>query len=191
MKQLFLWMGIVMILAAGFSACFKIRPVEPPSSTASDWVSPTDYLILLSNLKTAISQRNTQNYLRCFNADSLYFFPAASLVNDNESIWKGWTVQDEQSYFDNFVADLSSPSGNSLNLVQTDLQDVTSDSLKYVGDYTLHINHKDSNLSRLFKGQIQLVIKINDFNEWEIHRWTDIEIYRDSSWSQLKLSYVQ
>lgn len=191
MKNLLLRVLFGFFIVVGWMSCFSIRQVEPPSSTASDWVSPTDYLILLSNLKTAINQRNTQNYLRCFNADSLMFFPSASLLNDNESIWKGWSIQDEQTYFDNFIADLSAPSGNSLSLTQTDLQGVTADSLKYVGDYTLHVNHSDTSLTRLFKGQLQLVIKINAFNEWEIHRWTDIEIYRDSSWSQLKLTYIQ
>ncbi|MDX2246162.1 MAG: hypothetical protein SF052_05275 [Bacteroidia bacterium] len=191
MKILLLKVGFVLSFMGGLVSCFSIRPVEPPSSTASDWVSPTDYQILLSNLETAINQRNTQNYLRCFNADSLRFVPAASLFNNNESIWQAWSVQDEQTYFDNFVANLSAPSGNSLNLTQTDLQDITSDSLKYVGDYALHINHSDTALTRLFKGQIQLIIKINTFNEWEIARWTDIEIYRDSSWSHLKLKYIQ
>lgn len=182
--------GLAILLMIGMS-CFNIRQVEPPDNTASDWVSPTDYLILLANLRTAISQRNTQNYIRCFNQDSLQFIPAASLLNDNESVWLGWSIQDEQTYFDNFVADLASPSGNSLSLTEKDLQDVTSDSLKYVGDYTLHVNHSDTALSRLFKGQIQLLIKINAFNEWEIHRWQDIELFQDSSWSQLKLSYIQ
>ena len=181
---------LVFISLTG-QGCFKIRQVEPPSSSSSDWISPTDYQILLSNLQTAISQRNTQNYLRCFNQDSLFFSPAAELLNDNETIWQNWSIQDEQAYLENLIADLASPSGNSLSMTETDIQDVSSDSLKYVGDYSLHINHNDTSLTRLFKGQIQLVIKLNSFNEWEIHRWTDIELYPDSSWSQLKLRYIQ
>lgn len=183
------WLCILVIVV--ISGCFRTRPVEPPSSSGSEWVSPTDYEILLSNLKTSISQRNVQNYLRCFNQDSINFVPAASLLNDNENIWKNWSIQDEQAYFDNMVADLTSQSGNSLSLLQTDLQDVTSDSVKYVGDYTLRVNHADTTLSTFFKGQIQLSIKLNSFNEWEIHRWRDIEIFADSSWSNLKLNYVQ
>ncbi|MEM6342469.1 MAG: hypothetical protein AAF927_01265 [Bacteroidota bacterium] len=173
------------------SGCFNIRPVEPPSSSASNWVSPTDYQILLNNLQLSVNQRNVQNYLRCFNQDKLDFQPVASLFNNNENIWVNWSISDEQAYFDNFVADLAVNTGNSLSLTETDLQDVTSDSLKYVGDYLLRVNHSDTSLTTLFQGQLQLVIKLNAFNEWEIERWTDIEIYPDSSWSELKLRYVQ
>ena len=181
------WLVIPILMVS----CFQIRPVEPPGTNTSDWISPTDYQILLGNFSTSIAKGNTQNYLRCFNQDSLDFNPAASLINDNESIWLNWSIQDEQSYFDNMLANLSVNTGNSLVLVETDLQNVTSDSLKYVGDYTLRINHQDTLLATLFKGQIQLLIRLNSFNEWEIYRWEDIETKIDSSWSELKLKYVQ
>ena len=189
MKQI----GIVLffLLILGLSSCFQIRPVEPPGVGSSDWVSPTDYEILLANLKTSIAQRNPQNYLRCFNQDSLRFLPAPSLFNEHESIWQNWSILDEQSYLDNLFGNLSSPTGNTLLLEEQDLQDVTSDSLRYVGEYILRMNHTDTTLSTLFKGQLQLLIKVNNFNEWEIHRWEDIELYQDSSWSHLKLRFVQ
>ncbi len=171
--------------------CFKTRPVEPPSASSSDWVSPTDYTILLDNLKTAIAQRNTQNYLRCFDQEALRFEPAASLFNNNEGIWLNWNALDEQAYFDNMIADLAVLSGNSLSLIEQDLQDVSADSLRYVGDYNLRINHPDTTITTFFKGQVQLVIRLNSFNEWAIQRWRDIETHPDSSWSELKLKYVQ
>ncbi|MEO0898407.1 MAG: hypothetical protein AAFY71_18490 [Bacteroidota bacterium] len=174
------------------SACFQIRNVEAPDAGGnSDWVSPTDYEILLNNLRNAIVQGNTQNYLRCFNQDSLQFIPASSLLNDNESIWLNWSSQDERTYLENVVTDLSVNSGNSVLINEQDLQNVTSDSLRYVGEYIMRINHQDTALTNLFKGQIQLLIKLNSFNEWEIHRWIDIELYPDSSWSELKLAYIQ
>lgn len=173
------------------SACFTVRDVEPPNQVNSDWVSPTDYEILLQNLRTAISQTNVQNYLRCFNRDSFVYQPVAALYNNNESIWANWALQDEQTYLENAFADLSVNSGQSLLLEEQDLQDVTPDSLRYVGGYTLRINHTDTSLTTLFKGQIQLTIKRNSFNEWEIHRWTDIQLAEDSSWSNLKLRYIQ
>lgn len=168
-----------------------MRNVEPPTQAVSDWVSPTDYEILLNNLRLSIQQANVQNYLRCFNRDSLVFIPPASLFNTNEAVWRNWGIQDEQTYLENALADLSVNSGQSLILEETDLQDVTSDSLRYVGGYTLRINHRDTALTTRFEGQLQLTIKRNSFNEWEIHRWIDIELAPDSSWSQLKLRYVQ
>ncbi|MEL6672453.1 MAG: hypothetical protein AAFR61_09685 [Bacteroidota bacterium] len=188
MKPWIAWMWIGILFGV---ACFQVRPVEPPDTLASDWVSPTDYQILLENLKTAVGKGNTQNYLRCFNQDSLQFLPSAALLTNNETVWLNWSIEDEQAYFNNMLEDLSVAGSNALLLDEQDLQDVSADSLRYVGDYSLRINHQDTNLTTLFEGQIQLLIKLNEFNEWEIFRWTDIELRADSSWSQLKLRYSQ
>ncbi|MEM6805656.1 MAG: hypothetical protein AAF696_29935 [Bacteroidota bacterium] len=190
-KAVLLKVTFVILSLLGLISCFQVRPVEPPGIVSSDWVSPSDYEILLDNLQRSVSNTNVQNYLRCFSGDSLQFTPAAPLFTDNEPIWLAWSIQDEQAYFDNMVANLAVSSGNSLVLRETELQNVDADSLTYVGNYTLRINHQDTTLTTLFKGQIQLLIKLNTFNEWEIARWQDIELFQDSSWSQLKLSFVQ
>jgi len=182
---------LVILLGLGWGACFRTRTIEPPNTGGSAWITPSDYTILLTNLQAAIGNHDVQNYLRCFNQEQLDFQPAASLLNNNEVVWQNWSWQDEQAYFNNMATQLSSLSGNSLSLTEIDLQDVSADSLRYVGNYSLQIFHTDSTLSTLFKGQIQLTVKLNEFNEWEIHRWQDIETSLDSSWSLLKLTYIQ
>ncbi len=172
------------------SGCFQTRDVEPPSSTSSDWVSPTDYQILLSNLQNAISQLNVQNYLRCFDEENLVFTPAAALANDNQNLWANWSVLDERAYLENTLARLRVQSGNALILNETDLQDF-GDSIRYAGRYTLRMNHNDTTITDLFEGQLQFVIKRNAFNELEIQRWIDIETVADSSWSLLKQEFIQ
>jgi hypothetical protein len=171
-------------------ACFETRPIEPPSSSSSDWVSPTDYNILLDNLKKAMAAGNVQNYLRCFDQEEFLFEPAGSLFNNNETVWQNWSLLDDQAYLENMIADFG-PSGNSLSLLEADLQDVSADSLRYVGEYSLRINHEDTTLTTLFKGQLQFLIRLNTFNEWEIEKWADIETHTDSSWSLLKLRFIQ
>lgn len=181
-----------LILVLTFSAsCFQTRQVEPPLTSSSDWVSPTDYQILLDNFKKAVGSRNTQNYLRCFNQDSLVFIPATVVYTGNEILWDNWESNDEQTYFNNVGANIAITSGNSLSLEEVDFQSFASDSLKYIGSYTLRMNHNDTTLTTEFQGQMEMIMKLNGFNEWEIHRWTDIETVPDSSWSRLKLSFGQ
>lgn len=183
--------GLILLAFTVLVGCFQTRSVEPPATGNSDWISPTDYEILLRNFQTAIANQNVQNYLRCFNRDSLRFFPAASLLQENQSIWRNWAIQDEQAYLENLFSSLEVQSGNNLVLEEIDLRDLSADSLRYVGNYTIRMNHNDSTLTDLFKGQIQLVIKPNTFSEWEIHKWEDIELFPDSSWSLLKLSFIR
>lgn len=187
MKIVVLYASILLLL----SSCFKTREVEPPVVSSSDWVSPTDYQILLSNLTRSISQRNVQNYLRCFHQDSLAFLPSTSVLTGRELLWQNWSWQDEQAWFDNVIADLGITSGNFLNLTEVDLQSFSSDSVRYIGNYELVLNHTDTALPVKFLGQLEFLCRVNDFNEWEIWKWQDYETQVDSSWSLLKLSYVQ
>lgn len=172
-------------------ACFNTRDVEPPATGSSDWVSPTDYTILLNNLKLSISQKNTQNYLRCFNDDSLRFVPATTTRSGNEILWDSWNIADELTWFDNVINKLAIVNGNYLELEQVDLQSFSTDSVKYIGNYTMQLNHSDTTLTTHFRGQVEFVCKVNEYNEWEIHRWSDFETAPDSSWSSLKLEYAQ
>lgn len=173
-----------------WSGCFDTRPVEPPGGGASDWISPTDYQILLDNLQRAYAERNTQNMLRCLSEPAYTFEPSASLFADNESIWRAWVRQDEQVWFDNMVSQLDI-SSLSLNLIEGDLQNVTPDSIQYRGAYRLSISHTDTTLPTLFLGDVLFNLQINTFNEWEIKGWTDLETTPDSSWSLLKLRFNQ
>lgn len=173
------------------SACFKTREVEPPAQSSSDWVSPTDYNILLANLIRAVDQQNVQNYLRCFKGDAFRFVPSTQTFTGNQLIWNSWSWQDEQSWFSNLKQNLGLTSGNRLVLNQVDLQSFSSDSLRYIGEYDLVMNHTDTSLTVRFLGQLEFLCKVNGFNEWEVARWTDYETHPDSSWSRLKLSYVQ
>lgn len=182
---------VLLALAIGFASCLKTREVEEPDTGSSDWVSPSDYTILLNNLRTSVNQRNVQNYLRCFEQDSLRFLPSTPVYTGNEILWDNWAWQDEQNWFDNVIADLGLTSGNRLIVNEVDLQAFSSDSLRYIGDYSLTMNHRDTALTVLFKGQLEFLMKVNQFNEWEISRWIDYETNMDSSWSRLKLNYVQ
>ncbi|MEM7039697.1 MAG: hypothetical protein AAF570_22175, partial [Bacteroidota bacterium] len=131
---------ICLFLAVALTACFETREVEPPSTASSDWVSPTDYTILLNNLERAVSQQNVQNYLRCFVQDSVVFFPATPTYTGNEIIWDNWAWQDEQNWFNNVISNLGLTSGNTLTLAEVDLQSFSSDSVRYIGDYELLMN---------------------------------------------------
>lgn len=186
MRKYLVWLSLLLL-----TACFDTREVEPPTSSSSDWVSPTDYNILLANLQRAVDQQNVQNYLRCFRADALKYFPSTQTYSGNELLWDSWTWQDEQAWFSNLKSNLGLTSGNRLLLSQVDLQSFASDSLRYIGTYDMVMNHTDTSLTVRFVGQLEFLCKVNSFNEWEVTRWTDIETHNDSSWSRLKLNYVQ
>ncbi|HHG83802.1 MAG TPA: hypothetical protein ENJ82_03550, partial [Bacteroidetes bacterium] len=132
---------LLIVLIVLNTGCFKTREVEPPSQASSDWISPTDYTILLSNLQRSVGQRNVPNYLRCFRQEEFVFQAATPVYTGNGILWDNWSWQDEQAWFNNVLLNLGLASGNYLELSQVDLQSFNSDSLRYVGDYELVMNH--------------------------------------------------
>jgi hypothetical protein len=182
---------IACLWAISILGCLRTRDVEPPDQQNSDWVSPVDYTTLLDNLKRSVSQLNVQNYLRCFRADGFVFVPSTPVFTGNELIWGDWSWQDEQTWFNNINENIGLSNGNSLQLQEVGLQSFAADSIRYVADYRLRMNHTDTSLTVEFAGQAEFLFQLNSYNEWEISKWVDFETKVDSSWSRLKLNYVQ
>lgn len=182
---------LLLLISIVVTSCFRTREVEPPQTSNSDWVSPTAYPILLNNLQKSVNDGNAQNYLRCFRQDSFRFVPSTPVYPQNQLLWDNWSLQDERVWFENVQSALGLAQGNYLKLQETDLQNFSNDSLRYIGDYELRMNHTDTALTVVFKGQVELRMRLNQYNEWAIERWEDFETHPDSSWSRLKLSYVQ
>ena len=117
--------------------------------------------------------------------------PATSVYTGNQILWDNWSWQDEQAWSNNVLANLGISTGNYLSLREVDFQSFSGDSLRYIGDYELVMNHTDTALTVRFRGQLEFMMSLNTYNEWEINRWQDYETSKDSSWSLLKLNYVQ
>lgn len=177
-------------LMFAFNACFRTRIPEPPDTSGSGFVLASDYQTLLSNFKTAIQAGNTQNYKRCINENMFRFSPAPAQVNGHEAIWQNWSMNDEENYFNTLKGRLNGGMLLSFSNESTQGSVNDNDSLRYVADYTLNVPHNKPNVSTVFKGQIQLLIKLNG-NECKIEKWADVETNKDSSWSALKLNFVQ
>jgi hypothetical protein len=175
-----------------FSACFRPRPVEPPPlQQSSDWISPVEHTQLISNFQTAVSLLNSQNYLRCINADIFKFNPVASLLAGNQLIWNNWTVNDEREYLENISKTLRPNATISLALSQPSVQYFGTDSIRYTATYKLRVPLQDTLLPELYSGQLEFILRRNTSREWEITAWSDFETAQDSSWSRLKLVKAQ
>jgi hypothetical protein len=181
---------LLLFFALTLSACFRTRIPEPPDTSGSGFVLASDYQTLLSNFKTAIQAGNTQNYKRCLNETVFHFSPAPAQINGHESIWQNWSMNDEENYFNTLKGRLNGGMLLSFSNESTQGSVNDQDSLRYVADYTLNVPHDKPNVPTTFKGQIQLLIKLNG-NECKIEEWTDVETHQDSSWSALKLNFVQ
>jgi hypothetical protein len=182
--------GMLMCLlyAAGCNI-FETRDTEPPTQSGSDFRPPTVPDIVISNLQSAISQKNTTNYISCFadptrSTHAYRFTPSAGANAQYPGVFAAWSYVDEQSYFQNLVA-RGSPNGYA-NLLMTQKSSVVSaDSVVYTYDYTFTFDHTESGFPIAAQGNLQFSLAA-DNGSWTIYAWSDYKTTNDVTWSSFK-----
>lgn len=181
---------LVCLLLAGGCGLFETRDPEPPSSGSATFVPPTSPDIVLSNLENAVSEKNTENYIRCLvdtlNSGQRYvFFPSAAAAGRYASTFAAWSLQSERSWFAAIKAFAPKDAPASLNLTGS-FSVIAADSAVYEGGYELVLRHGVANVSETVRGTLQFVLHTDRNSIWSVTRWTDIPIDGESSWSDWK-----
>lgn len=174
-----------------YCGLFEPRTPEDPSQQSLTFIPPTDHGIVISNLENAIAQKNAENYLKCIADPSktqrtFVFVPSAEAISQYASVFTGWTRDNEDAYFRNLVS--RSPTNAFSNLILSLKSSVvTADSVTYNYDYTFTFDHADANFPRTARGNMQLSLGIDSYNNWMIYRWSDYKTTAsDVTWSLFK-----
>lgn len=180
---------LILIFYCG-CGLFESRTVEPPTEVRSTFTQPTSPDIVLSNLNFAITEKNLDNYMRCF-VDSGFSNKRFSFIPDAVSqtaypVFLNWTLNSERIYFSNLISftNVSSPSNLFLSKINfnTGIDSAVIDS-----DYILVFNHDRQNIAKITKGRLRFVMSPDVRSLWSIHSWSDfIEENNDTTWSVLK-----
>lgn len=179
-------------LLAAFMGCdvFSTRDPKKPTTGSSTFIPPTSFDLVLTNLQNAITERNTENYLRCFvdtlsSNRSFQFIPTASAAGRYATVFSAWSLQSERSYFSSLAA-LTPTSAASSLFLSGGFSIVSSDSAVYNGDYQLTFPHGIAGVSESFRGNVQFVLATDRNSFWSIVRWIDNTTGSEVAWSELK-----
>ena len=196
MKQLprgiFVFSCSVFLALITLTGCdmFDTREPEPPISGSSTFVPPTSPDLVLTNLAFAVSEKNTENYLRCLvdtlnSSQRFLFIPSAAAAGRYSSTFSSWSLQAERSYFSALKA-FTGASGESSLRFTGSFSILATDSAVYEGSYDLLFRHGVSGVAESVKGTVQFVLHADRGSIWSISRWTDIPVLDQSSWSEWK-----
>jgi hypothetical protein len=169
---------------------FEPRTPEDPSQASLNFRPPTDPVIVIANLQSAIDQKNVANYASCF-ADPMkvgrpfLFTPSAEASAQYAGVFSSWSFTQEQSYFQNLVAK-SSPAAFSNLLLTLKTSAVTADSVIYSYDYILTFEHNEIGFPKTARGNLQFTLVTDNSNFWTIYRWNDFKTGGDITWSMFK-----
>lgn len=186
--------GYVLLLAAalGCKTPFSTREPEEPRTSQSTWVQPTSPAYVMINLRTAIAERNSQNYLRCLADTSLVpgsfaFFPDPAVAAANPGLFLRWDKESERNYLNQLLAFVPRDSVSSLSM--TLIRESTyQDSVVLVQEYVLTVGHRQQRegAPRQMRGQAEFRLIRSSEELWYIRRWADYATGDYPTWSALR-----
>lgn len=166
---------------------FQTRDPEQPIQGTSSITPPDLPEIVLENLRNAISQDNTDNYIKSFGDTTFHFVPTTEVAAQYTGIFHDWSIDDERNYFRN----LGAPQNGTPYLTFENQQktQISSDSVLYIMDYTLYFPHRRQGIPQLAFGKMQLEMRPDAHRLWYIATWHDYTTTTDSTWSYLKARF--
>ncbi len=170
---------------------FKTRIPENPVQSRDTWIPATTVDILIENLKSSLSERSTENYLKCLvdstiTGKNFSFIPATESYAVYSTLFSNWNIQSEKIYFENLKSKLKEGNTLTLSVFNEERGSIQGDSLNYSADYLLIAEHSIESLPKEFRGHLQFTILRNVKGEWSILSWKDNKKDQYLTWSDLK-----
>jgi hypothetical protein len=183
-----------LVFLVCFAACrnpFATRKPEDPSLSASNWISPLYPEQVLVNLQTAVAERNTDNFIRCF-ADPAYsgrsfrFEPDPQTSSNHPGVFDGWGINRETGVMQQAYSLVPKDSTCMLTWTKILREIIASDTAVMVRQYKLELRHKPSILPVVFEGQAEFRLAADRRGEWCVYQWTDNSLGESVCWTELK-----
>lgn len=177
---------------------FSTRDPEKPDSGNQVYENPTQPGIVLDNMIMAIKEKNINEYKKVFAPEgyehTFRFEPEPSLSSEN--FFSKWSIQDEQSYFNNLVSKSTGtyPKLNlSFNISDYSFTSIISgsesDSVRTNNmQYVLTVDPGDS--TTVYTGNTEFKLFRSQTDQfWYIYYWQDNAIDKNYSqtWTNLKI----
>ncbi len=170
---------------------FETREPESPTQAGSNFRPPTQPEVVLDNLQNAISERNTENYLRSF-VDSTFssrqfeFIPTQEAQSRYFTVFLNWSLDLEREYFENLRSQTVPSAFSTLIFNDGRFESLQSDSAEYNANYRIVFQHNRPDTPTEAEGTVLFYLSTDSRNNWAIHRWVDFKTGSDFSWSELK-----
>jgi len=188
--------GIIIVILFFLVSCqnpFATRDPEDPSGEQTLWIQPIAPEIVITNLQSAIKERNIENYIRCFGLidevrKNFSFFPEISVANNFQGIFVNWGISEERIYMNNIFGLTHADSISSLRF--TDITEIQfGDSVSTTKEYDLFIAHTNPSAPVIVNGRMVLNIRKGPDALWYISSWSDFKTSSSSVWTLLKATF--
>lgn len=191
-STLLIFMAISFVL--GGCGIFETRSAEEPGTgTGSGFQQPDRPELVINNLQSAVANLNTVNYIRSLNADMFEFTPSSAALDDDPQLWQGWTVIDEETYFNNLRASAQNQSGHVLQLSNEQRTTLPDGGERITASYSLSVFHNRTSTSvpNVATGNFIIDLVQDESGLWSIASWTDNGAGSSFTWSDFKAVFYR
>lgn len=186
---------VVLVTGLALGGCiFAPRePDGPPDGDSTSWETPITTLIVLQNLRAAMTGENPTNYRECFTEDyAFHVDPQDSLDagQEAEERYADWTRNDEEHAASRVFGDAAQITITFSTVIQPDETQMETCRQE---NYTLTVAWESGghvNEEIIYRGRASLWMRKSDSGRWAIFRWVDRRLaVSNSTWGTVRGEY--
>jgi hypothetical protein len=178
----------LFLLTAG-CGLFSTRNPEAPDTGRRTWNPPRVPLDVLSNISSAMLERDPVNYLRSFDADHFRFEADPVALAGNPAM-AGWGYAEESQYISRLLNEGTLPRDSLLSVVFTSIEQTPlADSTQIHAQYELTAGVALTGVPHHMAGTADFFVRMGGDGYLQIYRWRDFRTENQSTWSDFKSSF--
>ncbi len=178
-------------------SCDSFFPREPevPKNIETNFQRPDNPNVVVNNLLSSFTNKNTVNFLRCFqddlNNDDFEFIPTQDIIAINPTFFNNWSIKQEEIFLITLFNSMDKGVLPSLTLSNQKIN-VNPRSAIFEADYYIKVQQsKIEDAEVEYKGKLifNLVSTTEDY--WYIQKWQDLNIENSDfpTWTKLKFNF--
>jgi len=152
--------------------------------------------VVLANLKSAFSEKNIENYMRCLTdstqvGKSFQFVPDPTVKLKYPGVFEDWDLARERNYVHHLFSLIPDDSASTLIFMGEGETINYPDSTVIIRDYRLLLGHtlESPQYPRWAEGRMEVHLARIPQGDWAIFYWVDTATQGNPSWSDVKANF--
>ena len=165
---------------------FSTRNPQAPDTGRNTWETPRVPDDVLTNMRSALFERDAVNYLRSFDPAHFLFIADAVTVQRDPSV-ANWSYESESQHISRLFSAGTLPTDSILIVAfTTPTETILGDSAEVRVDYDLNAGVALAGVPHHCGGTADFFMRVGTEGYWQIYRWQDTRTQDLSTWSDFK-----